>query len=312
MDEQTSRVAPRRSRVTRILWMVGGGLIGVLAVAAVTVYGLSQRRFTKTYELPQHPLALPEATPEVLARGRHLAVTRGCLECHGENGEGRVFIDEMPVFTLAPGNLTPLGLTKSYSPEDWERAIRHGIRPDGSPILFMPCDDFASMDDTDLGTLVVYLRSLRGIEHDPGKSTIGPVGRMLFVTGALPLVPAEHIDHDRPVPPAPAYAVTPEYGRYVAQTCVGCHGAGLSGGPIPGVPPEWPAAGNITSDATTGMGRYTLDGFRSVMRTGKRVDGKQIDPQFMPWKLFAVMDEVEIDALYAYLRTVPAKAAGGR
>jgi mono/diheme cytochrome c family protein len=40
--------------------------------------------------------------------------------------------------------------------------------------------------------------------------------------------------------------VTVEYGRYLAAGCVGCHGAGYSGGKIPGTPPDFLPTANLT------------------------------------------------------------------
>ena len=301
----------KRPGVGRILLWTGAGLTVAIGVAAFTVFLLSERRLAQVFQLPDHDLTLPEATAEVLVRGKHLAVTRGCLECHGEDGGGRLFLDQMPIFRLLPGNITSGGPPRDYSARDWERVVRHGVRPNGTPIVFMPSEDNVLMDDRDLGALVVFLRSLPAIATRTEASSLGPVGRLLFVTGALPLLAAERIDHDLRPAPAPVYAATREYGAYLAESCKGCHGPGLSGGAIPGVPPEWPPAGNLTADAA-GMARYDLAAFTALMRTGRRVDGKAVDPNHMPWKVFASMDDVELGALYAFLSALPAKASGGR
>jgi hypothetical protein len=49
---------------------------------------------------------------------------------------------------------------------------------------------------------------------------VRPLGRILFLTGQLELVPAELIDHTAPRPTAPEPGVTVEYGRYLAQVGV--------------------------------------------------------------------------------------------
>jgi mono/diheme cytochrome c family protein len=135
--------------------------------------------------------------------------------------------------------------------------------------------------------------------------------RVLFALGRMPLLPALTLDHAQVGPAqAPAAAVDAEYGRYVAQTCIGCHGPGLSGGRVPGTPPQFPPARNITPDAT-GIGGWSEADFVRAMREGKRPDGAPIDP-FMPWKSFAAMTDVEMAALWAYLQSVPARPAGNR
>jgi cytochrome c553 len=102
------------------------------------------------------------------------------------------------------------------------------------------------------------------------------------------------------------------YGKYLAVTCTGCHGEGLSGGAIPGTPPDWPPAANLTPDEATGLGGWTEADFFRALREGKRPDGTDLQGDFMPWKLTAKMTDDEIRALWMYLQTLPAKAEGGR
>jgi len=104
--------------------------------------------------------------------------------------------------------------------------------------------------------------------------------------------------------------VTVEYGHYIAAIagCKGCHGPGLSGGPIPGGPPEWKPAANITP---TGIGHYKETDFFLALREGKRPGGAPID-SLMPFRYTKDMTDDEIRALYMYLKTVPPKPYGGR
>jgi hypothetical protein len=93
--------------------------------------------------------------------------------------------------------------------------------------------------------------------------------------------------------------------------CIGCHGEKLSGGKIPGGPPDWPAAANITPGEGSAMGRYkNAAQFMAMMRSGKRPDGSAI--QVMPFGSLSAMNDVDTQALYAYLQTVPARPAGQR
>jgi len=116
------------------------------------------------------------------------------------------------------------------------------------------------------------------------------------------------IDHARPHAAHFDAEPTAKYGEYLAIGCTGCHGPTLSGGKIPGAPPEWKPAANITPE---GIGRYSEDDFMRILRTGKRPDGSAVDSA-MPWRLTKEMTDVELKAVFAYLKTVPAKAYGGR
>lgn len=93
--------------------------------------------------------------------------------------------------------------------------------------------------------------------------------------------------------------------------CIGCHGEKLSGGKIPGAPPDWPAAANITPGEGSAMGRYKdAAQFMAMMHSGKRPDGTVI--QVMPFDSLSKMNDVDTQALYVYLQTVPAKPFGQR
>ena len=80
--------------------------------------------------------------------------------------------------------------------------------------------------------------------------TAGGMDRVLYGLGAIPDA-AARIDHQlAPSRPVPA-GVTVANGRYVANMCIGCHGADLAGGKIPGGPPDWPAASDMAAAAET-------------------------------------------------------------
>ena len=91
--------------------------------------------------------------------------------------------------------------------------------------------------------------------------------------------------------------------------CKGCHGPTLSGGPIPGTPPEWKPAANLTP---TGIGHYTEKDFFAALREGKRPSGTTIDTTYMPVRWTKLMTDDETRAVFMYLKTVAPKAYGGR
>jgi cytochrome c553 len=122
------------------------------------------------------------------------------------------------------------------------------------------------------------------------------------------LLPAERIDHNAMHPTQVAAEPTARFGQYLAAGCTGCHGPSLSGGKIPGAPPDWKPAANITP---VGIGHYTEADFVTALRSGKRPGGTPIDT-LMPWRLTREMSDVELRAIYAYLKTVPAREYGMR
>jgi mono/diheme cytochrome c family protein len=284
-----------------------GALVVLLVVAAGGAYALSERRFAQRFTVADEtvPVSTDSAT---IARGRHIAVTRGCTDCHGADFGGTTFIDAMPMARLTASNLTAGrgGVAAEMSVADWVRAVRHGVGREGRALLFMPSQEYNALGDEDLGALVSYLRSVKPVDRVPPANAVGPVGRLLFLTGKIPMVPAEVIDHEAPRKPVPPAGRTVEYGGYLASGCTGCHGATYAGGPVPGTPPEWPAAANLTPHPSA-LGSWTEADFVRALRTGRRPDGRELQPQYMPWKNFAHFTDDELAAIYMYLRTVPAQ-----
>jgi mono/diheme cytochrome c family protein len=301
-------------RFLRWSGIVLGGLIGMVLIAAVVLYLIGGERIDKTYTIPPEMIAIPTDQTSV-DRGRHLATAISkCVDCHGANLGGAIFLDvtSPPLFRAVAPNLTrgQGGVGGQLSDADFARAIRHGVGPGGRALLVMPADDYFPMSDADVGALIAYIRSLPPIDSQLPPSEIRPLGQILLAAGLLPSFAAELIDHEAKRETAPPAGVTAEYGRYLAMTggCTGCHGPGLSGGPIPGVPPDFPPASNISP---TGIGSWSDADFFRALREGKRPDGSAIDP-FMPWMATRQMTDDEIKALLAYLRTAKPRPDGMR
>jgi mono/diheme cytochrome c family protein len=274
------------------------GLLVVIAGAVVTLYGYTTFRFNHRYDIASRNLTLPTDSAS-LARGQRLATTFGkCIYCHGADLGGQVFINDKAMGYIVAPNLTGGGGSPvaSWSAAEWDQAIRHGVGPTQRGLAIMPAHGYQYFTDADAAALIAYLKSLPKVDRSlPGRS-FGPLARMLYIADKLPIFGAAHIVHDSVGvrPPMPE-------GEYIARTsgCHGCHGATLAGGPIPGMPPGTPPAGNIS---VTGMIKWTLADFTTALRTGKRPDGSQLS-EVMPWKLAAGMTDAEIEALWIYLRS---------
>ncbi len=295
----------------RILLRTLGALVVVVLAIVAFVYAKSELALRNHWKIEETALAVPGGA-DAVARGEHLAITRGCTDCHGEDLGGRVMMDVPAIGRMAGPNLThgTGGLPADFADADFEHAIRHGVKPDGRAILFMPTRDFAALSDADAADLIAYVRARPPVDRALAPSYIGPVGRALFAFGQLPMLEARLIDQHAPHVARIESAATPEFGNYLARACTGCHGQHFSGGPIPGVPPDFPIPANITPDAT-GIVQYTKEDFYRVFREGKKRDGTAVNP-FMPWQAMGRFSDTELDALWAYLRTVPARPRGQR
>ncbi|HGF4014343.1 c-type cytochrome [Burkholderia cenocepacia] len=118
--------------------------------------------------------------------------------------------------------------------------------------------------------------------------------------------------------PGPARARLIAQGKYVAivADCAGCHtsrnGASFAGGLGIDTPVGRIYSTNITPDAATGIGRYTLDDFDRAVRRGIGKRGDSLYPA-MPYVSFSRMTARDVKALYAYLMLgVPAVARPNR
>lgn len=330
-------------RILKWIGIVLGAL--VLAALAGVLYfkSAAKQRLAKTYPIRVEPIAIPYpltsaeleqlrserraaapptdaadplqgvdldalARERALARGKHYLESRaGCRDCHGEDFGGKVVVDNPAMGRWIAPNITRGGVTMDYRPEDWVRIIRHGLLPSGRPAV-MPSLDFAQFSDQEISDIALFIHSLPAVTRVMPPTELGPIFSMLLANGGMP-ISAEIIDHTAPrAKLPPLLTVSPELGKHLGATCMGCHGVGLSGGPIPGGDPAWPPASNITFDES-GIGRWTLDDFRKALRHGVRPDGAPID-RVMPIAYTSRLSEPEIDALYLYLKSVPKKALG--
>ena len=299
-------------RIGRWLAYAGGGVIALILVATAIVYAWSGIRFAKQYSIPAEKGDV--ATDSALVtRGKHLVTAvLDCGGCHGADLGGNVMFDVPPVARLVALNLTrgANGAAARYSYADWERALRHGITPDGRALKFMPAWQFYHLSDDDLRAVVAYVSRVPPVARTLPSTSIMPLGRVLYLTGQVQLLSAERIDHTAPHPTAPVPGATAQYGEYLSIIggCHECHGEHLSGGHIPGTPPEFKNAANLTP---AGIGHYTETDFIRALREGIRPGGTQIDT-LMPVRGTKLMTDDELHALYAYLRTVPPREYGNR
>ncbi len=228
---------------------LGAGLVGLAALAAgVTGVGLflAQQKMRRHVDVPVQPVAM-RSDGAALERGRYLYASRGCVDCHGANGAGRLFLDDGNGLRIAGPNITtgPGGVVAGYRPEDWVLSIRHGVNPQGRPLMIMPSEDYNRLTDDDLASLIAYLRALPPTAGEGAVVELPLPVRALYGLGYIKDA-AARIDHTLP-PSAPVpEGVTVAHGEYVASMCQGCHGAGLAGGRVPGSPPDWPPAANLT------------------------------------------------------------------
>ena len=285
-------------KVFKWIGIVLGALVGLLLLAIAGLYLSVGLRMNRTYNVQPEVVNIP-SDPESAQLGEHW-VNMMCTECHGEDLNGTVMFEDPAIGRIVAHNLTAGegGAGSTYSDADWVRAIRHGIGPEGKALFVMPSEAYYYFNDHDLGAIIAYLKSLPAVDNDPGEIRVTPMARLLVAVGAFvnPFA-AERIDHSAPRPPAPAPAVSSEYGQYLARVsgCQSCHGTDFGGGKHPD--PNGPPVPNITTAGAL-AGRSEED-FMTAVETRKS--------EFMPWEAMRKMPDNWLKAIWLYLQSVPPK-----
>ncbi|HET9822630.1 MAG TPA: cytochrome c [Burkholderiaceae bacterium] len=118
-------------------------------------------------------------------------------------------------------------------------------------------------------------------------------------------------------PPAAAPATVADDAALVARgrelaligNCAGCHtapgGAPYAGGLAIPTPFGPTYAGNLTPEVRTGLGRWTREDFWTALHEGRARDGRPLVPTF-PYTSYTHVRREDSDALFAYLRSLPA------
>lgn len=273
---------------TLLKWAGRGfaALLMVFVLAAAFVWLRSEATLRQTYPKPTSAGLKLDGGAAQIERGRHLATIYGCNDCHGADLTGLLFHDEPAVARLWAPNLTHVA--RDWSAEDIDRALRHGVRPDGRGLWVMPASAFSRLSDEDASAVIAYLKTQGARGSVRPRLKVGPVGRVGVVLGKF-----EGEVELLKAPRAPA-DLGPQLrrGRYLAMTaCAECHGMALEG-----------SKGALTTPDLTIAAAYDKPGFERFLRTGVAADGKPRGLMTQMAKTrFAHFTPEEFDALYAYL-----------
>ena len=283
-------------------------LVSGAGAAFMVLAEMGDRKLARHVEVAVTPVAL-RSDAAAVERGGYLFRSRGCADCHGADGAGRVVIDDGKGMLIRSPDITPAanGVVAAYAPVDWVRTIRHGVKRDGRPVMIMPSEEYNRFVDADLAALVAYVRQLAPGGGAKAQVRLPMPVKALYAAGMIRDA-SEKIDHSLPPAQPVPEGVTAAHGAYVANGCIGCHGAQLAGGKIPGAPPDWPPAAKLTPGPGSALDRYpSAEQFMAMLKSGKRPDGSNVS-KVMPFVSLQEMSEVDMRALYLHLRSLPAGA----
>ena len=293
-------------KILKWIGIVLGALVILAAVALFVLYQIGNGRLARAPEIQVATVDVADDT-ESVARGQHLAqAINACIACHGEDLEGKPFIDESPIGYLPAPNLTSGagGVGAGATDAQWAAAIRHGVGFDGRVMTNMPNIHYAQIGDQDLAALIAYLKQLPPVDHELGERDFEPMGTIIFGFLAFDAWPVNVIDHAAVGGEAPPAGPTEEYGAYLATVgaCSECHGPNLAGNTNPDGPPMGP---NITPGGK--LAAYNENQFLSFMRSGITPDQREVSEE-MPWIEYRLQTDEELQALWAYLSSQPSLA----
>jgi mono/diheme cytochrome c family protein len=240
-----------------------------------------------------------------------------CGNCHTPRNPDMSFQKDMdfaggfkivdPAFEVHTANITPDAETGigTWTDEEIITAIREGKTPDGRIIWPpMPVPTYNAMSDDDVKAIVAYLRTVKPVHHEV------PESKYNIPQQAMP--PAK----GSPAPPATDQLA---YGSYIVNAlahCFECHTPmgpqgpdmskmGAGGFEIELAPGMTVRTANITPDPETGIGSWSDDDIKKAITDAVTPTGQKLAPP-MPYPFFKNMTEEDLDAVVAYLRTIPA------
>jgi len=297
----------------------------VLVLLILGLFSFVQLTWNKQFDAP-YPDITATTDSAIIARGRHLAMGPAhCISCHvpmdkvKEAEEGLMMplsggwqLNIPPGIIIAP-NITPdeeTGIGR-FTDGEIARTLRHSVNKNNGCVF--PLMPFQDLSDDDLTAIISFLRSQEPVSHQVEPSEPSFLGKAILAFGVLkPEGPRN--------PPVKSVAIdsTAAYGAYLANSvanCNGCHterdlktgafiGAPYAGG-LRFEPDNFTegysfVAPNLTPHAETGIiANWDEAAFIARLRGGKVHKGSP-----MPWASFARMTDLELKAIYRYLRSL--------
>jgi cytochrome c553 len=242
-------------------------------------------------EAPAPVVQFEQASADPVRHGERLARVLGCRGCHDDDMTGGAWSEDPREALIWTSNLRRA--VPAYSDAQLERAIRGGVRADGSPLWAMPSEIFTHLSEADMRALIAYLRAQPATGEAHPLPVFGPEGRRQIASGDWKPAP-EEVRLGRSIA-SPALGGGHEQARYMIRaTCSECHGLDLRGRQEregPRGPPDLAVVAG-----------YSRDQFRHLMRTGEPPGGRDLGLMArVSIGRFSHMSRSEVDAIYDYL-----------
>ena len=256
----------------------------------------------------------------LVERGSYLVnavmVCDGCHTPRGKSGlimekrfAGRSQVWDTPAYTVRGTNITPDRETGigAWSDDDIKRSLTEGLHRLGRPLSpQMPFTFYMILTRRDLDALVAYMRSVAPVRNEVQAPVYKTAMHYELVPGAVE--PFTEADLRDPL----------KRGFYLATIahCMECHGRRPDG--VQDYKNSWGKGGyvftgpwgsavtsNITSHPKSGIGAWTDVEIRRALTHGVSRDGREFKPPMARQDFFSKMTDADLDALVAWIRTIP-------
>ncbi|MBF8766582.1 cytochrome c [Pseudomonas putida] len=263
--------------------------------------------------------------PALVSQGEYLARAGDCVACHTAK-DGKPFAGglpmETPIGTIYSTNITPSSEgIGHYSFEDFDRALRHGVRKDGSTLYpAMPYPSYARLTEPDMQALYAYFMKGVAPVQEPNKDTDIPWP--LSMRWPLSIWRGVFAPDPEPWQPLPERDPVVDRGAYLVEGlghCGACHtpraltmqekalsaeegDAFLAGS----APLEGWVAKNLRGDHKDGLGSWSEAQLVQFLKTGRSdtsaVFGGMSD---VVEHSMQYMSDADLTAIARYLKTLP-------
>jgi cytochrome c553 len=274
---------PRDSLSRRTILLIALGIVAALIaiVGGQWIGSRSQAILARRHALPPSPVRVVRtAAAETL--GAHLIAVTACSGCHGPDLTG----GPLNVYGTEVHSANLTRQLRTLSDADIDRALRAGLRPDGSSELVMPAHAYRAFTDDEVAAIIARLRALAPAGADQPKPVPGVGLRAALVFGAFAVETDKVAATRSPLDAGAPYAT----GRHLAAIACGrCHGPDLGGDKGAG------------SDMTV-RGYYTRRQFHALIQKGDALGEGNMQLMTQTAEAsFSHFSDAEVDAIYDYL-----------
>jgi mono/diheme cytochrome c family protein len=263
--------------------------------------------------------------PQIVERGRYIAVAGNCASCHTAKGGAALaggLAFNTPFGVVYSTNITPDKATGigNWTAEQFVKSLREGVRPDGEHLYpVFPYTSFTKITDEDANALYAYLMSVPAVQAEPQQNQMKFPFNQRFLLSAWKSL---YLDAG-PYQPDSSKSAEWNRGAYLVEGlghCSACHSprnfmgaeksdAKLTGGEYTDVVPSgelraW-STPNLTP-AKNGLGSWSADELAAYLKTGRSSFAETFGPMNeVIVNSTSHLTDADVHAMATYLTSLP-------